>query len=409
MAQPTGEEALGSPAPPEPSEALWRQVLAAAQLDCQKARQEAYAALVSTAVTAAFADTTHAAFRTIIQMACSEKLQSFHNGSHLLLQEIAASALPLLFAAAAREQEPARAAEAAQHTARMFLAAAASSCSLLEKDRNKIRMLLGKSLFNGKAYAEAAACLSAIPLESSTGGSQMERLEAAVMAAEAFLKNDDVHAAEAFVSRAAALSTKCGDIQLKHACALLQVKMLQSRNKWGEAASRQQEGYKESEQARAASEDRDETPPRLLLLSLLCSILAPETPHQQLLQENILQDARMRKSRWAAVALGLSRGRLISAEEADMLLSTLAEEGQVISASVKQAILSKNFCTFCSLYSSLPLSRLAKVLHVNETEVEDLAVEMLTTGRLEGRIDGECGVLRLFDAGDSISGLGVGG
>ncbi|CAG0888827.1 unnamed protein product [Cyprideis torosa] len=235
-------------------------------------------------------------------------------------------------------------------------------------------------------WQKAATALEGIPLENEQKYSVNMKLETYLKIARLYLEHDDPVQAETYVNRASLLQTETKDESLQIYFKVCYARVLDYRRKFIEAAQRYNElGYKSI----IAEEERTTA----LKSALICTVLASAGAPRSRMLATLYRDERCQ-------ALGptlygilekMHLDRIIHESELRDFSSMLQPHQKALRADgstiLERAILEHNLLSASKLYANIPLSELSALLHVGPEKAEKVAAEMISEGRLQGKID----------------------
>ncbi|CAK9300175.1 unnamed protein product [Gordionus sp. m RMFG-2023] len=247
-----------------------------------------------------------------------------------------------------------------------------------------IRMNLSEIYDKEEDWKEAADVLSAIPIE--TGQKQYPKdfkLKIYVKIADLYLNAGDDAQAEAFINRASLLQTDVNDEQLQIKYKLTYARVLDNRRKFIESAQK----YLELSYKSALNEaERNQA----LEQALNCAILAPAGQPRSRFLALLYKDERCRALSFDILEK-MYLDRIIRRDQFKEFEKSLPhhQKAQNIDGTtiLEKAIMQHNLLSASNIYLNISFEQLALLLEISEDKAESIASQMISEGRLEGKID----------------------
>lgn len=229
------------------------------------------------------------------------------------------------------------------------------------------------------------------------------RTDVYVKVAECFLAEDEIVESDAAVQKAGALIDSIPNKE-QHTALLLRYKstyarVLDSNRKFVAAASR----YHELSQSTSDLIDTEELL-QLLGRAATCAILAPNGPQQTRVLSHIYRDERLPQlnqleefETHATIVRKMVTCQILRRDELAKFESTLAPHQKAIMGDgltiLERCVVEHNMVAVSSIYSSIYVKDLARILGVSERKAEKIASNMIMEGGLQGTIDQVEGLL----------------
>mmetsp|Transcript_23077 Transcript_23077/g.65008 ORF Transcript_23077/g.65008 Transcript_23077/m.65008 type:complete len:405 (-) Transcript_23077:67-1281(-) len=269
-----------------------------------------------------------------------------------------------------------------------------------EEEDFLIRELLSDVFQAEGDWSEAAKCLAAINLETGTRcRTPLQKAEKYVKIAELYLEDDDAVAADTFCTRAAMVMHEVQDIPLQLRFRVCHARILDSKRKFLDAASKYCDLSQQTFGGQIATVDLLQ----LLKASVTCAILAPAGPQRSRILALLCKDERIRSVEHFEILHKMFMDRLIRGSEVKMFEESLLPhqkaslpDGQTV---LEKAVLQHNVLAASRVYKNMLLPDLGLLLEVPAERAEKIAAKMIAERRLNGYIDQRSGIIH-FDAGD---------
>lgn len=269
-----------------------------------------------------------------------------------------------------------------------------------EEEDFLIRELLSQVFQAECDWAEAAKCLAAINLETGTRcRTPLQKAEKYVQIAEYYLEDDDTVAADTFCSRAAMVMHEVNDTPLNLRYRVCHARVLDSKRKFLEAASK----YCDISQQTFGGQICEEDLLQLLKCAVTCAILAPAGPQRSRILALLCKDDRIRSVEHFEILQKMFMERLIRGSEIqkfeESLLPHQKASGPDGVTVLERAVLQHNVLAASRVYKNMRLPELGRLLEVSPDRAERVAAKMIAEQRLKGCIHQRSNIIR-FDGGD---------
>lgn len=269
-----------------------------------------------------------------------------------------------------------------------------------EEEDFLIRELLSEVFQAEGDWAEAAKCLAAINLETGTRcRTSAQKMEKYVKIAELYLEDDDSVAADTFCKRAAMVTHEVEDVPLQLRFRVCHARILDSKRKFLEAASR----YCELSQQTFGGQVCEADLLQLLKCAVTTAILAPAGPQRSRIVNLLCKDERIRSVEHYDILHKMFMERLIRGTEVHKFEESLLPhqkamlpDGQTV---LEKAVLQHNVLAASRVYKNMRLQDLGLLLEVTPERAEKIAAKMIAEQRLDGYIDQKTGIIH-FEGGD---------
>ncbi|CAG9467645.1 unnamed protein product [Pedinophyceae sp. YPF-701] len=237
-----------------------------------------------------------------------------------------------------------------------------------------------------RSWSKAAQVLAGIDLESGTRVLDHEyKLGRYVRIALLYLEDGDTTSAESYIKRASPLLGHCKDKNLEIKYKTCYARVLDSKRRFLEAATR----YCELSQTSGVVEDHD--PVAALAAAVTCTILAPAGPQRSRLLATLFKDERCQSLPSFTILEKVFFERILSRAEVDTFAATLktdqtsrTPDGTSV---LDQAVLEHNVQACSKLYANISSNQLGSILGVEASRAEEIVGGMISEGRLSGHID----------------------
>lgn len=269
-----------------------------------------------------------------------------------------------------------------------------------EEEDFVIRELLSEVFQAEGDWSEAAKCLAAINLETGTRcRTPLQKAEKYVKIAELYLEDEDPVAADTFCTRAAMVMHEVNDIPLQLRFKVCHARILDSKRKFLEAASK----YCDLSQQTFGGQINEGDLLQLLKCSVTCAILAPAGPQRSRILTLLCKDERIRSVEHYDIVHKMFMERLIRASEVHKFEEYFSQHHKAVTTDgqtvLDRAILQHNVLAASRVYKNMRLPDLGNLLEVTPERAEKIAAKMIAEQRLEGYIDQKSGIIH-FDGGD---------
>eukprot|EP00929_Paragymnodinium_shiwhaense_P014060 TRINITY_DN121939_c0_g1_i1.p1 TRINITY_DN121939_c0_g1~~TRINITY_DN121939_c0_g1_i1.p1 ORF type:complete len:398 (+),score=130.36 TRINITY_DN121939_c0_g1_i1:109-1302(+) len=263
-----------------------------------------------------------------------------------------------------------------------------------EEEDFVIRELLSEVFQADGDWQEAAKCLAAINLETGTRcRTPLQKAEKYVKIAELYLEDDDSVAADTFCTRAAMVMHEVNDMPLTLRYRVCHARILDSKRKFLDAASKYTDLSQETSGGQIAEDDLVQ----LLRCAVTCAILAPAGPQRSRILAALFKDERIRSIEHYEILQKMFLERLIKGTEVNKFEETLlphqkatVADGQTV---LERAVLQHNVLAASRVYKNMRLPDLGLLLEVPPEKAEKIAAKMIAEQRLSGYIDQKSGII----------------
>jgi len=257
-----------------------------------------------------------------------------------------------------------------------------------EEEDFLIRELLAECLQAEGNWSEAAKLLAAINLETgSRCRTSTQKAEKYVKIAELYLEDDDPVSADTFCTRAAMVMHEVEDIPLQLRYKVCHARILDSKRKFLDAASKYTDLSQQTFGGKVAESDLL----HLLKCGVTCAILAPAGPQRSRILASLCKDERIRSVEHQEILHKMFMERLIRRSEVQKFEESLmphqkatVTDGQTV---LERAILQHNVLAASRVYKNMRLPDLGNLLSVDADKAEKIAAKMVSEQRLAGFID----------------------
>lgn len=270
-----------------------------------------------------------------------------------------------------------------------------------EEEDFVIRELLSEVFQAEGDWSEAAKCLAAINLETGTRcRTPLQKAEKYVKIAELYLEDDDPVSADTFCTRAAMVMHEVNDIPLQLRFKVCHARVLDSKRKFLEAASK----YCDLSQQTFGGQINEGDLLQLLKCSVTCAILAPAGPQRSRILTLLCKDERIRSVEHYDIVHKMFMERLIRASEVHKFEEYFSQHHKAVTTDgqtvLDRAILQHNVLAASRVYKNMRLPELGKLLEVTPERAEKIAAKMIAEQRLEGYIDQKSQIIHFDGGGD---------
>jgi len=234
--------------------------------------------------------------------------------------------------------------------------------------------------------------LAGIPLDS--GIRVLEdgyKVEKYIKIAMLFLQDDESVSAETYINRASLLIDETTDPALKLQHKVCYARILDSKRKFLEAATRYYQLSQLSNRQFGAHTVSEDEITIALTMAAKCAILAPAGPQRSRLLGTLYKDERSARMPNYTILEKMYMDRLLRADEIDAFAATLAphqkatlEDGSTV---LDRAVLEHNMLATSRLYNNISFEQLGALLGIGAGKAERIASSMLVEKRLHGFID----------------------
>jgi len=257
-----------------------------------------------------------------------------------------------------------------------------------EEEDFLIRELLSEVFQAEGDWSEGAKCLAAINLETGTRcRTSLQKAEKYVKIAELYLEDEDPVSADTFCTRAAMVMHEVNDIPLQLRYKVCHARILDSKRKFLEAASK----YVDLSQQTFGGQIMEADLLQLLKCGVTCAILAPAGPQRSRILASLCKDERIRSVEHYEILQKMFMERLIRGSEVQKFKESLLphqkaqmSDGQTV---LEKAILQHNVLAASRVYKNMRLPELGLLLEVPLERAESIAAKMIAEQRLDGYID----------------------
>eukprot|EP00928_Gymnodinium_smaydae_P083152 TRINITY_DN66409_c0_g1_i1.p1 TRINITY_DN66409_c0_g1~~TRINITY_DN66409_c0_g1_i1.p1 ORF type:complete len:446 (+),score=101.29 TRINITY_DN66409_c0_g1_i1:137-1339(+) len=263
-----------------------------------------------------------------------------------------------------------------------------------EEEDFVIRELLSEVFQAEGDWSEAAKLLAAINLETGTRcRTSQQKAEKYVKIAELYLEDEDPVSADTFCTRSAMVMHEVSDTTLQLRYRVCHARILDSKRKFQDAASK----YAELSQQTVGGQVAEEDLLQLLRCAVTCAILAPAGPQRSRILASLCKDDRIRTVEHYEILQKMFLERLIRSGEVKKFEESLQPhqkatmaDGQTV---LERAVLQHNVLAASRVYKNMRLPDLGTLLEVPADHAEKIAAKMIAERRLEGYIDQKSGII----------------
>eukprot|EP00039_Didymoeca_costata_P031989 m.36534 g.36534 ORF g.36534 m.36534 type:complete len:406 (+) comp9139_c0_seq2:222-1439(+) len=261
-----------------------------------------------------------------------------------------------------------------------------------EEEGTILREALAQVYETEENWREAAQTLIAIPLDTVARSiSSDEKVRIYLRIAQLFLEDDDAVQAEAYVSRASLLTHELRDTDLKLNFKAQHTKIQDAKRKFVEAAAGYvQLSYQVTEDQRMEA----------LRLALNCTILAPAGQQRSRMLATLYKDERCRELDSWEMLEATYMEKIIKDTQIATFAEQLSPHQQAVTVDgntiLDRAIIMHNLLSASNLYDNISFDELGNLLGINARKAEQIAAQMISEGRMHGRIDQIFGIVE-FD------------
>mmetsp|Transcript_96011 Transcript_96011/g.151211 ORF Transcript_96011/g.151211 Transcript_96011/m.151211 type:complete len:393 (+) Transcript_96011:97-1275(+) len=272
-----------------------------------------------------------------------------------------------------------------------------------EEEDFLIRELLSEVFQAEMNWSEAAKLLASINLETGTRcRTALQKAEKYVKIAELYLEDDDPVAADTFSNRASMVMHEVTDIPLQLRFKVCHARILDSKRKFLEAASK----YVDLSQQTFGGQIMESDLLQLLQCGVTCAILAPAGPQRSRILASLCKDERIRSVEHYEILQKMFLERLIRGMEVQKFAETLLPHQKAIMADgqtvLEKAVLQHNVLAASRLYKNMRLPDLGSLLEIPGDRAEKMAAKMIAEERLEGYIDQKTKIIHFHSDSENL-------
>lgn len=270
-----------------------------------------------------------------------------------------------------------------------------------------IREQLAEALEADEDWAKAAQVLSGIDLDSGVRSSDTAyKLAKNVKIAMLYLEDDDPVNAEVFIKKAHFLVAGCEDKALELQYKVCYARILDSKRKFLEAATRYYE-LSQLETLEVAGKMVDEGElEQALTAAIACTILASAGPQRSRVLATLYKDERCARLTLFPFLEKVYLERILRPAEVEAFAETLRphQRAQLPDGStvLDRAVTEHNLSAASKLYNNITCAELGTLLRVSTERAESVAARMISEERMRGSIDQVEGVIRFDVASEEL-------
>lgn len=267
-----------------------------------------------------------------------------------------------------------------------------------EEQVSIIREHLAEVYEKEQDWAEAAACLRAIPLDTTNRILDNEyKVTIYVKIAQLFLEEDEAVQAETYLNRAAVLIHECRDPILQLRYKVCFARILDSKRKFIEASMR----YYELSQLLTEEERID-----ALHHAVTCAILANAGPHRSRVLATLYKDERCAKLDVYDILEKMYLERVLRKPEVEKFAKDLKPHQKALLADgstvLDRAVIEHNLLSSSKIYNNITFAELGSLLEIPPEKAETIAARMMVENRLKGSIDQIDKLIQFENEGGSL-------
>jgi len=252
-----------------------------------------------------------------------------------------------------------------------------------EEQVSIIREHLAAVYQDEEEWAEAAACLRAIPLD--TGNRLLDpeyKVNIYVKIAQLYLEDDEAVQAETFLNRASILVPDCKEPSLHMRYKVCFARIMDYKRRFLEASSR----YYELSQIVGERERLD-----ALKCAVTCAILANAGPQRSRVLATLYKDERCSKIDIYDILEKMYLERVLRKPEVQKFAADLKPHQMALlsdgSTVLDRAVIEHNLLSASKIYNNITFSELGSLLEITPEKAEQVAARMMVENRLQGSID----------------------
>ena len=253
-----------------------------------------------------------------------------------------------------------------------------------------IRQHLADIYERSQMWRDAALVLVGIPLESGQKQYSIDyKLTTYLNIARFYLEADDPVQAELFISRACLLHCQTDNEELKSLYKTCYARVLSYRGKFIAASQR----YNELSYCLAVETERMAA----LQKALICAVLASAGQQRSRMLSTFFKDERCQTLPAFVILEKMYLDRIIRRSELQEFESLLEPHQKVVlddSYSIlDRAVFEHNLLSASKLYNDISFDGLGALLDIPAAKAENIAAQMITEDRMNGRIDQVAGII----------------
>jgi len=252
-----------------------------------------------------------------------------------------------------------------------------------EEQVSIIREHLASVYQDEEEWAEAAACLRAIPLDTGNRVLDPEyKVNIYVKIAQLYLEDDEAVQAETFLNRASILIPDCKEANLHMRYKVCFARIMDYKRRFLEASSR----YYELSQIVGERERLD-----ALKCAVTCAILANAGPQRSRVLATLYKDERCSKIDIYDILEKMYLERVLRKPEVQKFAADLKPHQMALlsdgSTVLDRAVIEHNLLSASKIYNNITFSELGSLLEITPEKAEQVAARMMVESRLQGSID----------------------
>jgi len=252
-----------------------------------------------------------------------------------------------------------------------------------EEQVSIIREHLAAVYQDEEEWAEAAACLRAIPLDTGNRVLDPEyKVNIYVKIAQLYLEDDEAVQAETFLNRASIIIPDCKEPSLHMRYKVCFARIMDYKRRFLEASSR----YYELSQIVGERERLD-----ALKCAVTCAILANAGPQRSRVLATLYKDERCSKIDIYDILEKMYLERVLRKPEVQKFAADLKPHQMALlsdgSTVLDRAVIEHNLLSASKIYNNITFSELGSLLEITPEKAEQVAARMMVESRLQGSID----------------------
>jgi COP9 signalosome complex subunit 4 len=268
-----------------------------------------------------------------------------------------------------------------------------------EEQVSIIREHLASVYQDEEEWAEAAACLRAIPLDTGNRVLDPEyKVNIYVKIAQLYLEDDEAVQAETFLNRASILIPDCKEPSLHMRYKVCFARIMDYKRRFLEASSR----YYELSQIVGERERLD-----ALKCAVTCAILANAGPQRSRVLATLYKDERCSKLDIYDILEKMYLERVLRKPEVQKFAADLKPHQMALlsdgSTVLDRAVIEHNLLSASKIYNNITFAELGSLLEITPEKAEQVAARMMVESRLKGSIDQIDKLIQFETAGGSLN------
>lgn len=261
-----------------------------------------------------------------------------------------------------------------------------------EEQVSAIREQLAALYEAQEEWSKAAHALAGIDLDSGMRLLDAEyKLGKNIKIAMLYLEDDDAVAAETYIKKASSLLSSCKSEELELQYKTCYARILDSKRRFLEAATRYYELSQVGKRRIGDSEVSEEDLEQALLSSIKCAILAAAGPQRSRMLATLYKDERCAKLPLYPFLEKVYLERILQAAEVEAFAQGLAQHQLATlpdgSTVLERSVTEHNLEAASKLYNNIYVAELGALLGVPADKAEAVASRMVMESRLQAVID----------------------